>query len=333
METVSLFTPEPVRTKPDNDKQTATMTSPPLPAKSEACRQLARQIENLLAAGFAADHHLTHFIDSTLTDTEAMSISRLLNNPDDGEAAVLIDLIVTPDAAICRQVESLLDEMDFASGDEKAILSLLPPSLTTRLHFPDSRGIVTFTLASSALERFIVQLNLKRKIPAVIRRALKDILTDQEQYLNALVAVRHSRIIFTPGETDFLVNFIRRTGGREASSWPADLDLILEILSRHQDQPDPFSALAAEKENCLKQVAATTRLEQQLTQKNIETVMMQKNGAGVMADKQSLFQRIGRIDTICLKVFGYRPSPAEPGPETARPASVSFLFEKNGPGD
>ncbi|MFW6237446.1 MAG: hypothetical protein ACOC3F_03595, partial [Desulfosudaceae bacterium] len=179
-----------------------------------------------------------------------------------------------------------------------------------------------------SLDRFLAQLHLDRLVDPAICRVLRQHIPDRLQYLEALTLLRRTRLRFTPEQADFLAKLVASTAGKEIGGETGALNLMINVLSRHPRAPDVFSALAAEKENCRKQIAATTRLEQQLSRKNMETLMMQRGGSGVMADKQALFNRIGRLDTIAWKVFG-RALDVETGP--AAPEAVSFLFEKNHP--
>ena len=286
-------------------------------------------MRNFFIDGFIADENTRYFIETTLGDISAAQIEQILNDPDNDEnAALLLDLVVSPAPEICRQLEEILEGTALADGQVTALRSFLPAPLTTCLSFPDDRGTVSFSLPSASLDRFLAQLHLDRAVDPALCRVLRQQPPGRLQYLEALTMLRRARLRFSPEQTDFLVKLVTSTAGQAAGGGTGSLELMIDVLGRHPQAPDAFAALKREQENCRKQVAATVRLEQQLSRKNMETLMMQRGGSAVMADKQALFSRIGRLDTIAWTVFG-RPLAVETEP--AVPETVSFLFEKNHP--
>lgn len=278
----------------------------------DQCRELTRKIRDIFAAGFQADAATVHFINSTFDHPDYSALQALLNDRDNCDREGLIDLIISPDSTVRRQMESLLEGTAFSENEIQALLLLLPPEMPASVRIPGLADAVPFSVPSSCVRRFISQLNLTRPIPADIRTALEAHLPERPDRLEVLVRIRHSRASLTEGRQDFFPRFAGLFGRAERERWFFYLDFILALAGRWKSCPDMFAALGAEKEHCRRQIEKNRQLEGQLAGKNMETFMLQGGRMRVPADIPGMLQNIKTIDDISLLVWGRVPTAGPP---------------------
>lgn len=296
---------------------------------SDHCRELAERIENIFAAGFQADAATVHFINSTFDYPDHRKLRRILNDADSCDRDGLIDLIISPDSTVCREMEAFLERAVFDETDIQSVLSLLPEETPASLRADGLTAAVVFSVPFSCRRRFLDQLNLTRKIDPDIRTALETSLPEQADRLATLAKIRHSRLVLTETRKTFLLRFVHMAGRVEKGQWFFYLDFILDLSGRQKTDNDLFSVFGAEKQNCLKQLENNRRLTEQLVANNMETLLLQGRRIGLSGDVSKLLQTIKTIDDICLLVWGRTPKADAPGFQD--PGAVSILFEKEFP--
>lgn len=277
-------------------------------------REVARTLLGLFETGFAVDADAAHFIDSTLGCPGRQDLLNLLAVPDSDEASLVLDMVIAPDDSIRRAVEACLADWPGITVDSRAILDMLPEPLSTVLVFPDNRGEIPCSVPRLAAERLVFGLNLSKIIDARICKAIEKTLNRPEDRLAVMVLLRSCRFDLTGPAAPFVRAFIQRFPKTDVSSSVFHLRLLLQILERPGAESDLFAALAAEQAACLQTLSRAARLEKQMAQNNMETLMMQ-GGRGLLAvDAGALRQRLDRLNAICTTIFE-RPLPADPAEE------------------
>jgi len=119
-----------------------------------SCNQaVAQVILNLFAEGFAVDGRAARFIDSTFGCPTREDLSALIANPESDDAAMIFDLVITPDDPARLAVEACLARWPGAAADVQAVAGLLPDSISTTLGFPDDRGEIPCPVPRPVVDR------------------------------------------------------------------------------------------------------------------------------------------------------------------------------------
>ncbi len=290
------------------------------------CRKLARKIQDVFAAGFQADAATVHFINSTFDYPDQRRLQTILNDDDNCDREGLIDLILSPDLELRREMEAFLARVAVYEKDLQTIFSLLPEKMSTSVRLAGLTAVVSFSVPVSCRRRFLSRLNLTRLIAPEIRAALETRLPENPERLTALARIRHSRLDLTETRKAFLLEFIQKSGEVENDRWFFYLDLILDLLDRDKTEKDVFEIFGAEKSHCLKQIEHSRQLTEQLHKSNMETILLSGRRIGLSADVPGLYQKMIVIDEICRLVWGRMPVALVS--ELQGQDAVSFLFEK-----
>jgi hypothetical protein len=298
---------------------------------SDHCRELAARILNLMAAGFEADASVVHFINSTFAYPDHGQLQAILNNADSCDREGLIELIISPDPAVCSEMEGFLSRVSFSEEDVQAVMTLLPDEMETCVRVAGLVRPVFFSVPDSCRRRFLCQLNLTRGIDPDIRDALEARLPEPSDLPAALAAIRHCRADLTGPRKAFLLQFIRQSDPATREQWFTYVETILDLLDRGKADEDMWMVLGAERERCLKQMEYSRRITEQLHKSNMETLLLQGTRIGATADMSKLSQQIKMLDEIFLLVWGRIPMAGGAGLPSSDP--VSFLFEKETPGE
>ena len=236
-------------------------------------------------------------------------------------------MVVSPDLAVCLEIEALLTGSALTERDVARLNALLPEEMQAGIRIDGIREPVFFVVPPVCRRRFLAQLNLTRPVPADVRTAIEKHLPQKTDQLTALVKMRHSRLAPAQPWAAFLVGYIPFFDRLGKTKWFADLDVILDLSCRYTREKDVLAAFAREKEHSLQQIETSLKLTAQLARNNLETLMMQGNRIGLSADLSQLFQHITVIDEICRLVLGRLPQ-VEGTPFSGAQAA-SFLFEKD----
>jgi|GEM_PF-3569766 len=284
--------------------------------KNPTCsRAVARTLLQLFETGFAVDADAAHFIDSTLGCPGREDLLLLLSVPDSDEAALVLDLVIAPDDHIRQAVEACLADWPGAIVDTPSVAGQLPAPLPTTLLFSDARGNIPCTVPRPAVKRLVFGLNLSKSIDPGLCEAIEKILNRREDRLAVMAILRGCRVDLTGPATSFVRAFIQRfPGAPDMYLFVSHLRLLLQILERPGADSDLFEALAAEQAACLQTLFRAARLEKQMAQNNMETLMLQ-GGRGMLAvDIGDLKQRLNMLNAVCAAIFE-RPLPADPAEE------------------
>ena len=277
-------------------------------------REVARTLLDLFEAGFVVDANAAHFVDSTLGCPGRQDLLNLLAVPDSDAASLVLDLVIAPDDSIRQAVEAFLADRPGAVVNARNVTDLLPAPLSTILIFSDHRGKIPCTVPRPAAERLVVGLNLSKAIDTRICNAIEKALHRREDRLAVMAILRGCRVDLAGPAAPFVRAFVQRFPGTDMPLFVSHLRLLLQILERSGTESDLFAALAAEQAACLQTLFRAARLENQMAQNNMETLMMQ-GGRGLLAvDAGALRQRLDRLNAVCTAIFE-RPLPAGPAQE------------------
>ncbi|ABW66444.1 hypothetical protein [Desulfosudis oleivorans] len=277
-------------------------------------REVARTLLKLFETGFAVDADAAHFIDSTLGCPGRKDLLDLFSLPDSDAAALVLDLVIAPDDSIRQAVEACLADRPGISVDSRALLDGLPETIPTALLFSDARGKIPCTVPRPAAKRLVCGLNLSKPIDPGLCESIKKALHRREDRLAVMAILRGCRVDLTGPAAPLVRAFVPRFPATDMSLFFSHLRLLLHILERPGAESDLFAALAAEQAACLQTLFRAARLEKQMAQNNMETLMMQ-GGRGLLAvDTGDLKQRLNMLNAVCTAIFE-RPLPADPAEE------------------
>ncbi|MDY6904303.1 MAG: hypothetical protein SWH61_06430 [Thermodesulfobacteriota bacterium] len=291
------------------------------------CKTLADNILALFRDGFHAGEEVLQYIDSVLGGASISDLQHLLTLEADGDGAPLVDLVVSPDTAMQERLEAILERHVFQAGDKEAILKFFPSAIHTSLYLSEEDIKIKFSVSSASAARFLDQLRIPRQIAPQVQAALVNRFSRRLDVRAARVLLRNARRPMADDQLPAFVRFVESYPATEQDKLMTAMRLFVSILNRQMANESLLETLGREKQQRLRQIRATERLERQMARKNMETLMLQGSRGMLMADKPVLFREIGMIDRIALAVCGQLPEADDVGGEEPAPWSA-FSFEK-----
>jgi hypothetical protein len=291
--------------------------------RAQALRALADEIRGALARGLAQDQATLDTVLAALGETDARAALALLAaDPEDSEHAALLALLLSPDAALLRELEPALCRAELDAAGAQALADMLAgqvitvgstgqghagSSVPTRL--PDgSRAELPAT--PDGLRAFVRRLRPEATAPADLRGIVARRFTP-ELGAELGVLLRHCRLAWTPAQEFFIGTLLERAA---PSPEPSTVDLpgllawaagFLEDVGAGADLPHGLSPdlrreLAARRHALLAQLRQAEFLEEVMARGSYETLMSQGlrfahvHGPDVRA-QLAFLERAGRL--------------------------------------
>ncbi len=120
--------------------------------------------------------------------------------------------------------------------------------------------------------------------------------------IRSKVRLRNTKPITSPNKISFLQAFFEKLQ-IDNDEFFDHLDFTLSFLDELKDEPDMFQALMARKKLYFQSLQKAKKLDIQLTQHNVETLLLRGKRV-TYVDKADARKKIQIIDRISLAVFG-----------------------------
>jgi len=265
-------------------------------------KQLAEKIIEILQGGLTLNADTQHYIDSTFSNPSVGEFEELLQDESSCETDSLMELLFFPDESVQLQLEEMIGETHLQCRDEQEIQQRVCSTfLQTQICFADGRGTLKKRVAPSNAARFIERLNLSRRLDPELSSAIARYV-HQGLQIRCKVRLRNTRPIISTNKIAFLQAFFKNLQIANDEFFD-HLDFILSFLDEFKDEPDIFQALMARKKLYFQSLQKAKKLDVQLTQDNVETLLLRGERVSYV-DKADARKKIQIIDRISLAVFG-----------------------------
>ncbi len=270
------------------------------------CRQLAREMEIRLYAGFFLDRDTRQFMASTFSIESPSELQALLDAPDDSEAQSLLELFFTPAETIRVELEEIIEKASCTDKDEQAVIKhLFQKKIAVPIQFPDTGDTLTCRPTECLLETWVRSLKITTQLPAELVAAVNTNTSGRMQ-AQIKATLRSTRVDLTGPVHRFLCRLLEKAPAA-GPPFLKDLELCLAILDEQPETAALFDLFMTKKRRLLEMLQQAERFEKQLTGNNIETLIL-KGVRVPHIDKADTRDKIDRIDAICLAVFGVTDS-------------------------
>ena len=265
-------------------------------------KQLAEKIIDILRNGLMINADTQHYIDSTFSNPSVGELEELLQDESSCETDSLMELLFFPDESVQLQLEEMIEDTHFHRRDEREIQNrVCSTSLQTQIRFPDGRSTLEMMVAPSNAAQFIERLNLSRCLDPKLRSAIARYVHPGLQ-IRSKVSLRNTKPVTSPNKISFLQAFFEKLQ-IDNDEFFDHLDFTLSFLDELKDEPDMFHALMARKKLYFQSLQKAKKLDIQLTQHNVETLLLRGKRV-TYVDKADARKKIQIIDRISLAVFG-----------------------------
>jgi hypothetical protein len=200
------------------------------------------------------------------------------------------------------ELEEMIEDTPFQQRDEQEIQKRVCSTfLQTQIRFADGRGTLEKRVTPSNAAQFIERLNLTRSLDPNLRSAIARYVHPGLQ-TQCKVRLRNARPITSPNKISFLQSVFKNLQ-IDNDAFFDHLDFTLGFLDELKDEADMFQALMARKKRYLQSLQKAKKLDNKLTQHNVETLLLRGERVSYI-DKADARKKIQIIDRISLAVFG-----------------------------
>ena len=265
-------------------------------------KQVAEKIIDILRNGLMINADTQHYIDSTFSNPSVGELEELLQDESSCETDSLMELLFFPDESVQLQLEEMIEDTHFQRRDEREIQNrVCSTSLQTQIRFPDGRSPLEMMVPPSNAAQFIERLNLSRGLDPKLRSAIARYVHPGLQ-IRSKIRLRNTKPVTSPNKISFLQAFFEKLQ-IDNDEFFDHLDFTLSFLDELKDEPDMFPALMARKKLYFQSLQKAKKLDIQLTQHNVETLLLRGKRV-TYVDKADARKKIQIIDRISLAVFG-----------------------------
>ena len=270
----------------------------------DPAKRIEEEIRSRFSAGIELEPETIHFIESTFGAASFEVLSELLNAAGE-DHEVLVDLLFSPDQALCCRVEYHLSPEGLLPGQRSRLASRLHRDpLVTRIR--GGEGPIRVCLPDDLVEGFLDRLCLDRPLdPALVAAA--DELCGEAAALQVRFRLRQAGLSGTEEEKKGLVGLLSARRPDQELFWPL-LETLIGFLQDLSPGRDLFNAMADRKQARLRHLRLASDRIRTLERHNIETILI---GGERMphVDVDALVGEVARIDDLGLILYG-RPIPA-----------------------
>jgi len=265
-------------------------------------KQVAEKIIAILQNGLTLNAATQHYIDSTFSNPSVDEFKELLQDESSCETDSLMELLFFPDESVQLELEGVIEDTHYQRRDEQEIQKrVCSTSLQTQIRFSDGRGKLEMRVAPSNAAQFIERLNLSRCLDPKLRSAIARHVHRGLQ-TRCKVRLRNARPIISPDKISFLQTVFTNLQ-IDNDDFFDHLDFTVSFLDELKDEADMFQALMTRKKRYLQSLQKAKKLDNQLTQHNVETLLLGGERVSYI-DKADACKKIQIIDRISLAVFG-----------------------------
>ncbi len=270
----------------------------------DPAERIEEEVRGWFSAGIELEPETVHFIESTFGTLSYEALAELLAGESGGQE-VLVDLLFSPDDALCCRIEGHLAPEGLSPGQRSRLAERLHRNpLVTKIL--TGQIPIQVPLPGDLVAGFLDRLCLDRSLDAAVAAAVSDHCTGADS-LRVRFRLRQAGLSGTPVQKEALAGLMSARRPDEAAFWPL-LEALIGFLKAAPGR-DLFTALADRKQTCLRHLRLAADRSRTLERHNIETILI---GGDRMphVDAGALAAEIGRIDDLALILFG-RPVPAQ----------------------
>ncbi len=297
--------------------------------------RIAAAVRELLAQGVAVTPAVQRFIDATFLNPSAAELQALLDEESAEAGGPLLELLFSPDETQQAAVEPFLPDRALSPAEEALVAqALCRPPLAPVFHLPPPGGRLSAETSPALARRFVAGLRMGRPVPEDIAQTIRTVI-GRADGMRWRVAVRNSRVNWSPDTSAALCAFIRRAGNPTGDDLQC-LEFALEVMAEIDAGGDIVTAFAGSKRRLAKALERSRRQTELLARSNIETLA----SCGVRLvgiDEAETRRRMAWIDRFTLAVFGrVEPLDAAEGEGVAvalDPAAAADLWRTLGGDD
>jgi hypothetical protein len=265
-------------------------------------KQVAEKIIAILQGGLTLNAETQHYIDSTFSNPSVDEFEALLQDESSCETDSLMELLFFPDESLQLQLEEIIEDTHFQRRDEQEIQKrVCSKPLQTQIRFSDGRGTLKKMVTSSNANQFIERLNLSRCLDPKLRSTITRYVP-QELQTRCKVRLRNAKPITSPNKISFLQTVFKNLQ-IDNDEFFDHLDYTVSFLDAIKGGADMFQALMARKKRYLQGLQKAKKLDNQLAQHNVETLLLKGERVSYI-NKADAHKKIQIIDRISLAVFG-----------------------------
>jgi len=266
--------------------------------------QIEKEILNWFSGGVELEPAAIHFIESTFGAPFPEALTEL-QTVEDGEKEVLLDLLFSPDQALCCRVENHLGPEGLSPGQRSRLaarFSREPPPARIR----SGGRSLTISMPGDLVDGFLDRLYLNRPLAAGLFNEVSDRCAGAAA-LQLRSRLRQAGLAGTVEEKQAMVCLISAKSPENDDFWPL-LETLLGFLEAAAPGRDLFTTLVDRKQVCLRHLRQAADRSRALERHNIETILI---GGDRMphVDTDALAAEVVRIDDLGRMLFG-KPVPA-----------------------
>jgi len=268
----------------------------------DGCQLLGREMETRLAAGFEVNRDTRQFMASTFSIETPADLRNLLSDPDGSEAQSLIELLFTPDETMRVDLEEIIEKSSCTNEDEAAIINrLFKKKMAVSIQFPGIADAPVCRPSRPLLRRWVQRFRITTLLPAELVAVIDRNFAGRERS-QVKAALRNTRVPLSRPLCAFVGRLVEKSDCR-GQTFLQNLDLCLAIIGEQPAAASFYDLFMARKRRLRVMLDQAARFEKQLAEDNIETLIL-KGVRTPHIDKADARDKITRIDTVCLAVFG-----------------------------
>lgn len=256
----------------------------------------------LLAQGVAVTPAVQRFIDATFLNPSAAELQAMLDAESADAGGTLLELLFSPDETQQAAIEPFLPDRALSPAEETLVTqALCRPPLALVFHLPRAGGRLSAETSPALARRFVAGLRMVRSVPEDIAGTIRSVV-GRADGMRWRVAVRNSRVNWSPDTSAALCAFIRRAGNQTGDGLKC-LEYVLEVMAGIDAGGDIVTAFAGGKRRLARALERSRRQTELLARSNIETLA----SCGVRlvgVDEAETRRRMAWIDRFTLAVFG-----------------------------
>ena len=268
----------------------------------EKCNQLADEIRTILGNGISLDSEVVHYIDSTFSNPTTEELRTILFDDSNCEKDSLMELLFFPDEAMQLKLEETLENLQLGRQDEDKVLhAFCREPLQVDIRLPEGRGSLNLILPHDVAPGFLARLHISKNLDGKLQQTINE-CSDDDARNGYKVKIRNSR--FVPGENkiQFLCDLFEKLGPR-SHDFSICLDFALSFLDELDHDQELYPILMAKKRFYLRSLQQAKKLETQLQNTNLETLLSQGKRV-ILIDQADARKKMLIIDRISRAIFG-----------------------------
>jgi hypothetical protein len=269
--------------------------------------ELADWVRATLGRGIHLDAALLACLESTFGTPDP---GVLLADMQAGEAASFLELIFSPDRAVCHAYEVRWGRQPFPPAAVQTLEEIMVAApVPSALHMPDGNEPLGLEVPDFALRSFVRRLNIAWQPPGALERVL-DTHLDDDLRPTVRALLRHVRLPWFEHQVSLLDLFFSK-GMPATDDFESDLPFFCGLLDEYAPDQAPFDFLMAKKRFYFQALCKAQAFEQRLRSGAMELLMLQGARAayGDIEQWRAWMRQVDRISMVLFAETRYFQEP------------------------